>query len=969
MENRLPQQPGEWIDRSQAVTFQFEGTTYTGYAGDVLASALWANGVRFTARSFKYHRPRGIYSLANHDANFLVDDGSRTNLRGDQLPIYEGLVARAVNTWGGLQQDRLKITERFSKLMPVGFYYKAFHTPRKLFPFFENQMRQVAGLGRLHPDYVARQTPKDYAFCDLLVIGAGPAGLSAALAAADQGVDVLVVDELPRAGGSLTWQLAGVPEARQVLSSLLERVQQHERIRLRLATQAAGWYSDHWIALVDAQRLTKLRARALVVASGCCEQPAVFHNNDLPGVLLGSAAQRLMHHYAIRPFQSAVVMTANSDGYRLALDLLAAGVEVPAVVDLREDSQTDLANEIARKGIPIHHGHAISEATPTKDKQAVAGVRIARLEKSGELTTTSSLPIACDGVAVSVGWAPTADILYQAGGRFSYNQALEQLVPTSLPDSVHVAGRVRGIFDWQAQVEDGHSSGLAACQGMPDEQERPLAPIEPTGPARSHPYPIFAHPKKKNFVDFDEDLHLADFVNAHQEGYDNIELMKRYSTMGMGPSQGKLSNQNAIRILARLNGNTIDQTGTTTSRPFHHPVSIEQLAGRRFHPSRRTPMHSWHRDHGGQFIFVGGGWQRPEFYARGKRPRADCILDEAQHVRAQVGMIDLGTLGKIGISGPDAAAFLNRVYIGSFTRQKPGTLRYGAACDESGVIIDDGVVVRLAEDHFYLSATSSGSASFFRELQRWALVWGMRVTLINLTGQYTAMNLAGPRSRSVLSSLTDIDLEQEEFPFSAARQGQVAGVSAIVMRVGFIGELGYEIHVPAQAGCHVWNEIMQAGKAHSICPFGVEAQRLLRLEKGHLIVGQDTDALTTPYHANLGGLIRRQKKFFVGQRSLQIVEDQPLDRKLVGFCYAPNRQLPLPDECNLIIADDQIAGRVTSIAHRSTLGYPLGLAHVRPDLAEPGTTITIRTDSGALSRCQITETPFYDPDGERQLIS
>jgi sarcosine oxidase subunit alpha len=968
VENRLPQQPGEWIDRNQPVNFQFEGTTYTGYAGDVLASALWANNIRFTARSFKYHRPRGIYSLANHDANFLVDDGSRTNLRGDQLLIHEGLVARAVNTWGGLQRDRLKVTQRFGKLMPVGFYYKAFHTPRKLFPFFENQMRQVAGLGSLHPDYVAKTTPKDYAFCDLLVIGAGPAGLSAALAAADEGVDVLLVDELPHAGGSLTWQLAGDPDACKLLKSLLERVHQHDRIRLRLGTQAAGWYSDHWIALVDEQRLTKLRAKALVVASGCYEQPAVFQNNDLPGILLGSAAQRLLYHYAVRPFRSAVVMTANSDGYRLALDLLEAGVEVPAVVDLRANSETELADRVARKGIEIHHQQAIFEAIPTKAKQAVAGVRIAPLESTGKLNAVNPTSIPCDGVAVSVGWAPTADILYQAGGRFSYDQALEQLVPTSLPSTVHVAGRIRGIFHWQDQVEDGHSSGLAACRSLGHNQDQASAPIEPKGPAPSHPYPIFPHPGKKNFVDFDEDLHLDDFIHAHQEGYDNIELMKRYSTVGMGPSQGKLSNQNAIRILARLNENTIDQTGTTTSRPFHHPVSIEHLAGRRFHPARRTPMHDWHRDHGGQFIYVGGGWERPEFYAQAEKPRGDCILDEAHHVRQHVGMIDLGTLGKIVVSGPDAAAFLNRIYIGSFTKQKPGTLRYGVACDESGVIIDDGVVARLAEEHFYLSATSSGGASFYRELQRWALLWGMRVVLVNLAGQYTAMNLAGPRSRDVLSSLTDIDLTPGGFPFSAARQGQLAGVSAIVMRVGFIGELGYEIHVPAHHGCHVWNAIMHTGEAHSIRPFGVEAQRLLRLEKGHLIVGQDTDALTTPNHANLAGLIRRQKKFFVGQRSLKIHDNHPLDRKLVGFCYPPNTELPLPDECNLIIADGQIAGRVTSIAHRSTLGHPLGLAHVRPDLAETGTTITIRTDSGALSHCQIADTPFYDPEGERQLI-
>ena len=967
MKNRLDPRDGEWIDRQRTRSFRFEGQVYTGYAGDVLATALWANDVRLMARSFKYHRPRSFYSLANHDANFLVEDTQRTNLRGDILPLEEGLDVHAVNTWGGLQRDWLRITERFARFLPVGFYYKAFHTPRWLFPFYENQMRRVAGLGRVLSGWTARRTPKDYAFCDVIVIGAGPAGLSAALTAADEGADVLLVDEMPRPGGSLAWQHASDPKAQAVLKTMVDRARQHNRLRLRMATQAAGCYADHWLALVDAQRLTKLRTKALIVASGCYEQPAVFQNNDLPGVMLGSAAQRLLNLYAIRPFQTAVILTANAEGYGVARDLLDAGVKVSAVVDLRADS-VDAVDHAAAATIPIHRGEAIAEALPDKDGTRVAGVRVVPLNSAGQLSSTGAKQIVCDGVAVSVGWTPCADVLYQAGARFGYDSGLEQLVPTSLPAGVIAAGGVRGVYDWPDEIEDGRQAGLAACAHLGYDVETPSAPVTPHDVAHSHPYPVFPHPGKKNFVDFDEDLHLADFVHSHREGYDNIELLKRYSTVGMGPSQGKLSNMNAVRILARLNQRSIEQTGTTTSRPFHQPVSIELLAGRRFHPERRTPLHDWHVAHRAQLVRVGDDWLRPEYYLDGTQPREQCILNEAVAVRGGVGLIDLGTLAKIHVGGADAVDFLNRIYIGSFTRQKVGTMRYGVACDETGVIVDDGIVARLSDRQFYLSATTSGGGSFFREMQRWAILWQMQVDLINLTGQYTAINLAGPACRPVLAALTDVDLSAAAFPFSGVRQANVAGTRALLIRVGFIGELGYEIHVPASQGQHVWEALAATGRSANIRPFGVEAQRLLRLEKGHLIVGQDTDALTTPREANLEPLIYRKKRFFIGKRSLEIAASKPLQRTLVGFQYPPDSHGPLPNECNLVIDRGEISGRITSIAHQSTLGMPLGLAHVSPDLAAVGTPLRIRTDDGTMTTCQVTETPFYDPQGERQKV-
>ncbi len=969
MGRRLPPREGEWIDRSQPVEFRFEGSTYRGFAGDVLSSALWANDVRLLGRSFKYHRPRGIYSLAGHDTNVMVENGTRTNIRGDTMALASGIDVHAVNTMGGLEHDRLSITERFARFLPVGFYYKAFHTPRRLFPFYENQIRKIAGLGRINVANQHTSSPKDYAFCDLLVVGAGPAGLAGAIASAEQGVDVLLVDEQRQLGGSLSWQWAGNASAREHLDGLLEQLASHRNIRVRCGTQAAGSYGDHWVALADDTHLTKLSAKSMLVAAGCFEQPAVFQNNDLPGVMLGSAAQRLIQLYAVKPFDRAVVLVANSDGYRVVLDLSEAGVDVAAVVDLRHDGEpTQLADHVAHAGIKVLHGHCVYEAVPARGKKRIRGATVCPLDEEGVPRTDAVTHIDCDGIAMSVGWAPNGGLIHQAGGRFTHAEHVEQLIPRPLPPGTLAAGRVNGVFDLESQIDDGYRAGLAAAAHLGRfTGEVPPSPIHHDAPP-SHSYPIIAHKGKKNFVDLDEDLHVADFENAHQEGFDNIELMKRFSTVGMGPSQGKLSNINAVRILANLNGATINETGTTTSRPFHLPVTIGHLAGRRFHPQRRTPIDHWHLRANAEMVHA-GAWLRPEHYRTDGESRDDSILREATNVRNNVGLIDVSTLGKLQISGPDSVLFLERIYTGRFARQQVGRLRYGLACDETGVIFEDGVIGRLAENRFYVTATSSGAASLYREMQRWALIWNMDVTLINATGHLAAFNIAGPRCREILQELTSTDLSAAAFPYLALCEGMVVEVPAKLMRVGFVGELGYEIHLSVSHALHVWKAIMRAGERFGIQPFGVEAQRLLRLEKGHLIIGQDTDALTSPFEADIGWAIGKKKTFFVGSRSLDILRKKPLTRRLVGLRFPASDTGALPKECNLIIAAGELVGRITSIVPQSTLGYPIAMALLRPDLAEVGSAVTIRLDDARLAEATVVAMPFYDPDNSRQDVS
>ena len=941
-DRRLPPQPGEWIDRSRPIAFRFEGRDYHGLQGDTVSSALLAAGIRVLGRSFKYHRPRGVLSLTGADANVMLEGAAGINLRGDETPLTEGLDLRAVNALGGVRRDLLSVLGRLSAFTPVGFYYKAMHTPRALFPLYERGLRALAGLGRVRADHREPPSPKAYAFCDVLVVGAGPAGVAAANAAAACGAAVLLVESGERLDGGVTEPIGN-------------------GVDCRLGTTCVGVYADLWAALVDARRLTKVRARSLVIATGCEDQPAVFGNNDLPGVMLGEAARRLMERYAVRPADRPLMFAAGDEGCRLAEAMRERGMNVSAVVDLREGSRAGGANGDLAAGVPVYHAHAVVEALPARGRSGVHAARIRALDAAGR-ASGAARTIACDGIVVCVGHSPRDGLLRQAGGAMAYDQVLHRHVPEALPEGVFAAGGVAGV-DGDAAAADGRRAGRAAAAllGMAP-ADGPAEPADHRSAEPSHPYPIFAEPHAKAFVDLDEDLTVDDLAHAVQEGYDDIELLKRYATVGMGPSQGKHANVNALRVLARLTGRTLADSRLTTARPFTSPVPMAHLAGRGFTPLQRTPAHDRHERLGAQMMYA-GTWLRPAWYPRPGLDRAGCIDAEARDVRSRVGLIDLGTLGKLEISGADAVRFLERIYTGRFSRLRVGMTRYGVMCDESGVVVDDGVIGRLGQERFYVSTTSSGADQVYRELQRWAAVWRLDVTLVNATSTYGAFNIAGPYARQVLAGLTDVDLSPEAFPYLGIREGTVAGAPARLSRVGFVGELGYEVHVPARYAASVWDVLLRAGEGHGVVPFGVEAQRLLRLEKGHLIVSQDTDGLTDPFEAHLGWAVKLDKRFFVGKRSLQIIGRREPRRRLVGFELPPDA--PAPQENHLIVEDGRIVGRVTSIGRSGALGRTIGLAYVPPSAVEPGSTLRIKGDGGAIVAAQVAATPFFDPEGVR----
>ncbi|GAB2178861.1 2Fe-2S iron-sulfur cluster-binding protein [Dongia sp. agr-C8] len=963
--NRLPNR-GQFIDRTKPVTFSFEGAFVEGYEGDTIASALCANGQWIVSRSFKYHRPRGVLTMIGQDANTLVQVADEPNCLADKRKIAPGLVVEGQNYFGSFESDAGRFVEWVSKFLPVGFYYKTFHEKRSSWKFWEPIVRRMAGLGKIDPHAHHGYYDKQYLFADVAVIGGGPAGMAAAIEAAKAGGEVILIDENPKLGGCLNY--ARFDESGEAAckadGDLLGAVKAAANIKVMTDAVVTGLFADNWIPIVRGHRFYKLRAKSVVVATGSIEQPAVFRNNDLPGIMLGSAAQRLIHFYGVRPGKRAVVLTANDDGYAQAIDLLKIGSEVAAVVDLREvPPVTPLSFAVRKAGVPVVTGSAIQEAYH-HNKEHVIGVAVAPIVAEGQLgDPTASYD--CDLVLMSTGYSPAAHLLLHAGAKFQYcvESAMFQL--DHLPAGIYAAGSVGGVFSLDQVCADGARAGWqAAKQAGLSVGAEPASPGEICAGNQTHPWPIFPHAKGGEFVDFDEDLKYEDLINGIADGFDNVELLKRYSTVGMGPSQGKHSAVAAVRIVARETGRDLASMTVTTQRPPYTPEKFGHLAGRIFDPERRTAMHHRHLELGAQMM-PAGIWWRPAYYGK-KADRDKAIREEVQAVRNNVGLIDVSTLGGLDVRGPDAAEFLNRMYTFTYTKLAVGKSRYVLMTDQAGVITDDGVACRFSEEHFYVTATTSGVDAVYRSMLQWNAQWRLDVDVANVTAAYAGVNIAGPKSRQVLQKVcTGIDLSAEAFPYLGVRMGTVAGIPARLLRVGFVGELGYEIHVPYGYGEALWDALMEAGAAEGIRPFGVEAQRVLRLEKGHIIVSQDTDGLTNVWEADMPWAVAKTKPFFVGGRSTQIMAKMPLIRKLVGFTL-DDPSLPCPEECHLVIRDGAIVGRVTSAVHSPNLGKVVGLAYVHPDDAKPDAKIAIKIDGGRMIEARVVALPFYDSEAKRQ---
>jgi len=957
---------GLLIDRNQPLHFSFDGKAYQGFAGDSIASALLANGRFLLSRSFKYHRPRGPLTMAGQDANTLVQLPSEPNVLADTHLLESGAQVTGQNFNGSLDNDKDAYLGKFSKFMPVGFYYRSFYKPKGAWKLWEPIIRKKAGLGVLDLKFQPEYYDKAYLFADLAVVGAGPAGLQAALTAADAGAQVLLIEQQPILGGSLTYARFDVENNRadSLRRELINAVEGHANIQVLKKATCNAWFTDNYLPVIQGKRMYKVRATQCLIASGSFDQPVIFRNNDLPGVMLSSAAQRLMKLYAVKPGKRAVVLTGNDDGYYAALDLHEQGVQVAALVDMRTNpADRALLIALEKRGIPCHLNSTVFEALHEKGMRHVSGVDIRKITGLGQVAN-SSLHLDCDLLCMSGGYMPVYQLLCQAGGKLSYDDQLAEFTLSGLPKNLSVAGSAHGFHALDNVLADATRTATEIITALGLVINVKPLPLRPEAQV-NFPWPIFPHPKGKDFVDFDEDLQVRDIINATKIGYRDVQLVKRYSTVGMGPSQGRHSALPTARLVAASTQRSVSETGVTTARPPFEAEKLAHVAGRAFDPYRQTPMHRRHLEAGAKMM-PAGIWQRPAYYGKPSE-RDKCMQAEALHVRRKVGIIDVSTLGGLDVRGPDAAELLNRMYTFAFLKQPVGRSRYALMTNEHGVVIDDGVCARFAENHFYVTATTSGVDRIYQQMLKWNAQWRLNVDIANVTAAISAVNVAGPDSRKVLEKVcADLDLSAEGFPYLGVRLGTVAGIKARLLRVGFVGELGYEIHVPARYALKLWDALIEAGKEFDIRPFGVETQRLLRLEKGHVIISQDTDGMTHPGEIDMGWAVSRNKPFFVGRRSVDILEAQPQKRKLVGFTLP--KTSPQPLEGHLVLKGPDISGNVTSCEYSQSLDQIIGLAYAAFDQSTPGQQIPIRVEDGVVVQATVVKLPFFDPDNQRQEL-
>ena len=930
-DRRISPRPGEVIDRNKPISFIWNGKKYTGFAGDTIVSALIANGVEIFSRSFKYKRPRGVLSASFHDPNCTVQVDDEPNVRGAHRELQAEMIISPENVWPSLSFDVRSANQTVSRFLSAGFYYKTFMKPQRLWPIYQKILGRFAAGGVTSQGAEHGYYDKRYIHVDVCVAGSGPAGMSAAIAAAKSGASVLLVEEEYQLGGHLRY---GDEAALTTVSELRREVTALKNIEVLTNSAVTGRYDMNWLGVIQRQpgisvkghqlheRLCKVRAKTLVVAAGLIERPYVFAGNDLAGIILSTGVRRLLNLHSVLPGKNAVVFTANQDGVACIADLIRAGAVV-RVVDARK-------------------GENIVQATGDK--------RIKTVELG------DGQKIACDLLVIAIGWTANVPLLNMAGDRPVYDKNSARFFPTNgLPENVLVTGGLTGDGSTNELIAHGAAIGTNAAA-------RSDFGKAVTVPTLTHePHAELYRSTTHGFVDFSEDVSSKDLFAAKVEGYDSIELVKRYTTVTMGPSQGKLETVNAVAIMAEAHGVTdLNQIGTTVWRPPFVPITLGALGGRGFENTRFSPMQPWHEAHNARPL-VAGDWIRPEHYGD---PAA-----EVNNVRANVGLIDVTPLGKLDLRGSDVPKLLNLLYVNKFLKLPIGSVRYGVMCAEDGVIMDDGVTGRLGEDHYIMTTTSSGAATVWEWIENWLQTehpeWQVHVTPV--TTSYASINIAGPKSRELLARVVQgVDLSNASFPYMNVRQGTIAGIADCFMwRIGFTGELSYEIHVPAGYGLHVWEALFDAGSDLGVGAFGIEAQRIMRLEKGHFIVGQDTDGLTVGYGADLDWCIKLDKDDFVGKPELQWQSQRTNYQRLVGLQPLDPNVVPA-EASQLVEGKKSIVGRVTSSRFSPTLNRSICLGYVEPRLAIPGTFVTCQLpDRSRIQLLVIQGLSHFDTDGLR----
>ncbi len=974
--NRLS---GGQIDRNTTLNFTFDGKRYTAHPGDTLASALLANGVRLMGRSFKYHRPRGVLTAGSEEPNAIVElrSGNRQepNTRATTIEMFDGLSANSQNRWPSLKFDAMAINDRFSNFLTAGFYYKTFMWPAAFWEkIYEPIIRKAAGLGSLSMQEDPDEYDKGFRHCDLLIIGAGPSGLMAALTAARSGADVIVADEDFAMGGRLNSETLSINDAAATdwVAQSVAELSSMPNVRLMPRTTVIGAF-DHGIygavervgdhlasqpAGKPRQILWRIYTKRAILCAGATERPIAFENNDRPGVMLASALRTYANRFAATPAQRVAVFTNNDDGHRTAADLHAKGVKIAAVVDTRPDAPTSMDYEVL----------AGAQVVDSKGRLGLTFVEVKQADGSNRT-------LECGALGVSGGWNPNVHLTCHQRGRPTWNDELAAFVPgDDLPVGLSVAGAATGGLSTHAALESGAKAAKAAL-GL--KGRLPKLPEAEDAPVSMTPF-WYVKGAQRAWLDQQNDVTVKDVKLSHQEGFISVEHLKRYTTLGMATDQGKTSNMGALAIMAELTGKSIPETGTTIFRPPYTPVPIATMAGRmrgmEFHPTRLTPSHYWAKEQGAVFVEV-GNWMRAQWFPKpGETHWRQSVDREISQTRASVGICDCTTLGKIDVQGTDAAEFLNKVYCNAFAKLAVGKTRYGLMLREDGIAMDDGTAARMAEDHFVVTTTTAKAGNVYQHMEfvRQCLYPDMDVQLISTTEAWAQIAVAGPNSRKLLQKIVDpeFDISNEGFPFMGCGKITVCGgLRARLFRISFSGELAFEIAVPARYGDAMMRRLMSEGKEFGVVPYGTEALGAMRIEKGHA-AGNELNGTTTALNLGMGRMVSK-KKDSIGstlsereglneEGALMLVGVKPVDdtQKITAGAHLMNVDGPVD------AAHDQ--GYVTSAAYSPSISSSIGLAFLKNGgerkgekmrLVSPLTNLTVDVE--------IVSAHFVDPEGER----
>lgn len=1003
--NRL--QNGGRIDRSQPLTFTYNGKKFEGFAGDTLASALLANGVDIIGRSFKYSRPRGIVAAGAEEPNAIMQLGATEatqvpNVRATQQELFSGLVSGSTNGWPSVDNDVMGLVGKFGgKMMPPGFYYKTFMYPQSMWETYEKVIRKAAGLGRSPNEYDPDIYDKVNQHADVVVVGAGPSGLIAALTAARGGARVIIADEQNEFGGSLLSSKESIDgkSAHAWIADVVKELEANDNVMVLPRSTVNGYHDHNFLTIHERltdhiadrapngqvrQRYHRVRTKWVILATGAHERPLVFGNNDVPGCMVANAISTYINRYGVVPGKELVLMTTNDNAYHTAIDWHDAGRKVQAIVDTRQNPEGELVKAARDRGITVIAGSAVIDVHGGK---RVNGVSVASINEDGSKITGSVKKLSADTVASSGGWSPVIHLSCHTGSKPVWNEDVLGFLPGKTVQKQLTAGAINGTFNTAGAFEEGKKAGLEALSNL-DLNAVEVAIPATTDVKESKAMALFHVPHTKptsqapkQFVDYQNDVTAAGIELACREGFESIEHVKRYTAMGFGTDQGKLGNINGMAVAAKILNKSIPETGTTIFRPNYTPITFGAIAGRDcgglFDPERYSAMHKWHLEHGAKFEDV-GQWKRPWYFPKAGESMQQSLDRECLATRESIGILDASTLGKIDIQGKDAREFLGRIYSNAWAKLPVGKCRYGLMLKEDGMVFDDGVTSCLAENHFLMTTTSGGAATVLNWLELYHQTeWPeLEVYFTSVTDHWATMTISGPNSRKLLEELidSDVDVSKDSFKFMDWKPMTVAGVPARVFRISFTGELSFEINVQANYGMHVWKKLFEHGEKYNLTPYGTETMHILRAEKGFIIAGQDTDGSVHPYDLGMGWAVSMNKPFsFIGKRGMQREDCVRAERKqMVGIktidpnvvlpegaqgVFDPTAPIPMP-----------MVGHVSSSYWSACLGRSVALGFVKGGLDKMGEKVYYPLADGRIVEAEICSPIFLDPKGERQNV-